>query len=36
VVCLMPTKDQPNNITSMVASSVLFEIVSLIADRMKG
>ncbi|MEL6768211.1 MAG: arginase family protein [Pseudomonadota bacterium] len=36
VVCLMPTKDQPNNITSMVASSVLFEIVSLIADRMEG
>ncbi|MEM7496592.1 MAG: arginase family protein [Pseudomonadota bacterium] len=34
VVCLMPTKDQPNNITSMVASTVLFEIVSLIADRM--
>ncbi len=33
VVCLMPTKDSPNNITSMVASSVLFEIGSLIADR---
>ncbi len=31
VVCLMPTKDSPNNITSMVAASVLFEIVSLIA-----
>ncbi len=35
VVCLMPTKDQPNNITSMVATSVLFEIISLIADRLK-
>ena len=32
VVCLMPTKDQPNNITSMVASTVLFEIMSLVAD----
>ncbi len=31
VVCLMPTKDQRNNITSMVASSVLFEIMSLVA-----
>ena len=33
VVCLMPTKDQPNNITSMVAASVMFEMISLIADR---
>ncbi|MCP5082179.1 MAG: agmatinase [Alphaproteobacteria bacterium] len=33
VVCLMPTKDQPNNITSMVAAAVMFEIISLIADR---
>ena len=32
VVCLMPTKDQPNNITSMVASTVLFEIMCLVAD----
>ena len=32
VVCLMPTKDQPNNVTSMVASTILFEILSLIAD----
>ena len=33
VVCLMPTKDQPNNITSMVAASIMFEMISLIADR---
>ncbi len=33
VVCLMPTKDNPNNITSMVAASVMFELISLIADR---
>jgi guanidinopropionase len=32
-VCLMPTKDSPNNITAMVAAHVMFEIVSLIADR---
>ncbi len=36
VVCLMPTKDQPNNITAMVASSVLFEIISLIADQLNN
>ena len=33
VVCLMPTKDSPNNITAMVAASVMFELISLIADR---
>lgn len=33
VVCLMPTKDSPNNQTSMVASTLLFEIMSLIADE---
>jgi len=33
VVCLMPSKDQPNNITAMVAAAVMYEIVSLIADR---
>jgi guanidinopropionase len=35
VVCLMPTKDQPNKITSYTASAVMFEIISLIADRMQ-
>ena len=35
VVCLMPTKDQANNITSMVAAAVMFEIIGLIADRMR-
>ncbi len=33
VVCMMPTKDSPNNITAYVASAVMFEILSLIADR---
>ena len=33
VVCLMPTKDSPNNITAMAAAHVMFEILSLIADR---
>ena len=31
VACLMPTKDQPNNITAMVAASIMFEIISLIS-----
>ena len=33
VVCLIPTKDSPNNITSMVAASIMFEMISLIADN---
>jgi guanidinopropionase len=33
VVCLMPTKDQPNNITAMVAAHMAFEQIALIADR---
>ena len=33
VVCLIPTKDNPNNITSMVAMAIMFEMISLIADN---
>lgn len=33
VVCLMPTKDQPNNITSMVAAAVMFEMISMISEN---
>lgn len=33
VVCLMPSKDQPNKITALVAASVAFELISLIADH---
>ena len=36
VVCLMPTKDAPNNITAMVAAHVGFELISLIADRLSA
>ena len=32
VVCLMPTKDTPNQITSMVAAAVMFEMISMIAE----
>jgi len=36
VACLIPTKDQPNNITSMVAASIMFEIISLISFNLKN
>ena len=32
-VCLMPTKDSPNQITAQVAMVVMFEIIALIAAR---
>ena len=31
VACLMPTKDSPNQITAMVAASIMFEIICLIS-----
>jgi guanidinopropionase len=34
VVCLIPTKDSPNKITSLNASVIMFEQISLIADRL--
>ena len=33
VVCLMPTKDSPNQITAQVAMVMMFELLSLIAAR---
>lgn len=33
VVCLMPTKDGPNQITAQVMMVIMFEIASLIACR---
>lgn len=33
VVCMIPTKDSPNKITAQVAMAVMFEMISLIADR---
>ena len=34
VVCLMPTVDSPNQITSYRSTAVMFEIICLIADSM--
>ncbi len=36
VVCLMPTVDSPNHITSYRSMAVMFEILSLIADRISA
>lgn len=36
VVCLMPSKDHPSQITSMVAASIMFELIGLIADRIRS
>ena len=34
VVCLVPSKDNPNKITSLSAAAIMFEQISLIADCM--
>lgn len=33
VVCMMPTKDSPNQITALTASAVMFEMISMIAEN---
>ena len=33
VVCMMPTKDSPNNITALVAGAVMFEMITMIAEN---
>lgn len=35
IVCMMPTKDSPNNITALTASALLFEIICMIAEKRK-
>ena len=34
VVCMMPTKDSPNNITAMVGGAIMFEMISMIAENL--
>ena len=36
VVCMMPTKDTPNQITAMVGAAIMFEIISMIAENTKA
>lgn len=33
VVCMMPTKDQPNQITALTAGAVMFEMISMMAEN---
>ena len=33
VVCMMPTKDSPNNITALTAAAVMFEMIAMIAEN---
>jgi len=35
VVCMVPTKDNPNQITALNATAILFEQLCLIVDYMK-
>ena len=35
IVCMMPTKDAPNNITALSAMAVMFEMIALISETMK-
>lgn len=32
IVCMMPTKDSPNNITALTAGAIMFEMISMIAE----
>jgi guanidinopropionase len=33
VVCMMPTKDSPNQITALTATAVMFEMIAMIAEN---
>ena len=33
IVCMMPTKDSPNQITALTASAIMFEIISMMAEN---
>ncbi len=35
VVCMMPTKDSPNNITALTAAAVMFEMIAMIAENLQ-
>ena len=35
IVCMMPTKDSPNQITALTASAIMFEMISMIEENVK-
>ncbi len=36
VVCMMPTKDSPNNITALVGGAIMFEMISMMAENVRA
>ena len=36
IVCMMPTKDSPNQITALTASAIMFEMISMVAENVKA
>ena len=34
IVCMMPTKDSPNQITAYTATTIMFEMISIIAEKL--
>ncbi|WP_425091300.1 arginase family protein [Tropicimonas sp. S265A] len=36
VVCMMPTKDNPNQITALTAAAIMFEMIAMIAENTKS
>ncbi len=36
VVCIMPTKDNPNQITALTAAAIMFEMISMIAENVRN
>ena len=35
IVCMMPTKDSPNQITAMTAAAIMFEMICLTVETCK-
>ena len=36
IVCMMPTKDSPNNITALTAGAIMFEMITMIAENVSA
>ena len=36
IVCMMPTKDSPNQITALTASAIMFEMISMVAENVNA
>ncbi|MDE0305768.1 MAG: arginase family protein [Albidovulum sp.] len=36
IVCMMPTKDSPNQITALTAAAIMYEMISMIAENVRN